>query len=671
ATLPEVRVEGAQDAPRAEMQGARKEVTLDPGALPAGITVVTPAELETLNIGRDISNVFRRVPGVVAGNVDQGDTANGFRTRGFATQGSHGADTAVYVDGVPQNMPSSQAGAGHGPAFLEWLVPGMIGRITVIKGPVSALYGDQNRAGAVSIDTPTGEVLSSAAVSLESYGGRRGSLVLSRQLGASESSPGVNSLLVADVYRTDSYRRDGRLERDNVFWKLTAPIGDGLYSARVNHYRSDFVAPGFLLLGDLRAGRVDPRSSQFGFPGYGSGERTALVLNRVPARGEAGWYATAYAESFERVRAIPTSSVQHNVGSDDRHFFGGRLSRNFTWGDDGALVVGTELRRDKGEAIRQVWRDRSPTPQYLHAHDLDLLTYGLFAQGQYRPLASLKLLAGVRRDTFDYEIDNRKLPAASTDYRASVTTPKLGAVWTLGPKLDVYANVAEGFRSPAAEQISGSGSAGPLNAPGGTVSSVRPTKVRSYDLGFTATPLPGWTAGAGLYKIDNEDEIVGQPDGSFQSVGSTTRRGFELETRWQASVATFLYASYGRVLSARANNPLPTVGARLVLPRHTLKAGIEHRMPMGPGRLILNGDAYLTAGTPYYEGTPQIQLRTMPTYTRFDLKATYERGQYQFSAFAIFQPREFATDASYGTAAGLMVSPQPKTQVGASVRYFF
>lgn len=671
ATLPEVRVESAAEPVAVDLQGRRRDVTLDPTGLPAGVNVVTPAAIDTLNIGRDISNVFRRVPGVVANNIDQGDTGNGFRMRGFATQGTHGADTAVYVDGVPQNMPSSQAGAGHGPAFLEWLVPGMIGRISIVKGPVSALYGDQNRAGAVAIETPVEEVPSSIGTSLESYGGRRASVVLSRRFGQSSASDGVQSLFVADLYRTDSYRRDGGTSRDNVFAKLTTRAGGALYSVRANHYRSDSTAPGYLLLEDLVAGRADPRSSQFGNPGFGSGRRSALVFNRAPAGTEEGWYATAYGETFERQRAIPTSGTQHNVGSDDRHFFGGRLFGNALFGERGALVVGTELRRDRGEAQRQVWRDRQPTPTYVNAQELDLLTYGVFAQGQYRLRADWKLLAGVRRDWFDYDIRNLKLPAASTRYRAGVTTPKLGAVWTVGPSLDLYANVAEGFRSPAAEQISSSGTPGPLGAPGGTVSPVKPTKVRSFDLGMTATPARGWTAGAVVYRIDNEDEIVTQPDGSFRSAGETRRDGYEVEARWQATPALALQASYGRILEARALNPLPTVGARIPVPRHTLKAGVEYRMRAGAGQWTVNADAYLTAGNPYYVGTPQTQLRTMPTYTRYDLKASYEWKQYQVSVFAVFQPLDYASDIAYGASNGLLVSPQPPAQAGVSLRYFF
>lgn len=663
-TLGEISVT-ADSEENAARQIRRTRVTNDSTGLPAALSVITAEEIGTLNVGRDISNVFRRVPGVVANNIDQGDTGNGFRMRGFATQGTHGADTAVYVDGVPQNMPSSQAGAGHGPAYLEWLTPDMIGRIDVVKGPVSALYGDQNRAGAVNLATQFAPVPSSVALSLERYGGRRASLVLSNAFGD------VQSLLIADSYRTDSFRFAGRTERDNLFWKLSTRVGDGLYSLRVNHYRSDSVAPGYLLLPDLQRGALDPRATQYNLPGYGSGQRTGLVFNRTPAAGEAGWSATAYAERFERERGIASSSVQHTVGSDDRRFYGGRLAQNFVFGEHAALVLGGELRRDTGDADRRIWRNGMPTANYIHSQKLDLLTYGLFAQGQYRLAPGFKLLGGARRDAFDYDIGNRKLPGASTSYKDAVTTPKLGAVWSVTPTLDLFANVAEGFRSPAAEQISGSGATGPLGAAGGTVYDVAPSKVKSRDLGFSFSPSPDWITSGSVYHTLNQDEIVAQADGSYKSVGETTRKGFELETRLRFGPRWSAYGSYGRIIEARVNNPLPNTGERLSVPEHQLKLGVEYRQRLGAGRLTLNADAYVTARNPYYVGTPQTQLRMMPTYTRYDLKATYEREQFQFTVFAVFQPHRFASDIAYGSAAGLLVAPQPRTQFGASVRYFF
>ncbi|WP_253700431.1 TonB-dependent receptor plug domain-containing protein [Cupriavidus pauculus] len=241
AVLPTVSVVADNQV---DMQGRRAIVTTDSTALPAAVSTISQEELGTINIGRDISNMFRRVPGVVANNIDQGDTGNGFRMRGFATQGTHGADTAVYVDGVPQNVPSSQAGAGHGPAFLEWMTPDMIGQIDVIKGPVSALYGDQNRAGAVPISTVSGAVPSSIGVGLDRYDGKRVSLVLSGSYAYYAEAAPIQSVFVGDVYRTHSYRYDASTDRDNFMWKLSTKVGDGIYSLRLNHYRSEYRSAG-------------------------------------------------------------------------------------------------------------------------------------------------------------------------------------------------------------------------------------------------------------------------------------------------------------------------------------------------------------------------------------------------------------------------------------------
>jgi outer membrane receptor protein involved in Fe transport len=667
ATLPAVVIRAEKaSVGGAPVVGARNRITVKPAALPSAATTITAGDIAATNMGRDISNVFRRVPGVLANNIDQGETGNGFRMRGFATQGTHGADTAIYVDGVPQNIPSSQGGAGHGPVFLEWLTSDMIGSIDVVKGPVSALFGDQNRAGAVDMVTKRGGSFtpSSVAVTAERYGLKRASLVLSNQLQE------VESLVVAEIYRNDGYRYASRTDRDNIFWKLSTRQGDGLYSLRASYYKANFQAAGHLLLPQLQQG-LDPRSTQFNNPGFGNAERRSLVFNRAPADGEAGWYATAYAETLERTRAIATSATQHTVGHDDRSIVGARLAQNFVYGDRAALMVGAELRRDRGDALRQIYVNRVPTASYVNNQDLDLLTYGLFAQAQYRPVQPLKLLGGLRYDRFDYDIVNRKLPAASTGYRHGVATPKFGAVWTVTPQFDVFANVAQGFRSPAAEQISSSGSTGPLGASGGVISPVSPTKVRSYDLGFTTTPAAGWSVSGAVYYTLNQDEIVLQPDGSYKSVGDTTRKGFELETRYRIGRAASVYASYGRIAEAKVNNPAANTGAKLSVPKHQLKAGADYKTRLGSGQLTLNADGYVISDIPYYVGTPQVLERNMPVYTRYDLRATYDWQDVQVSFYAVLQPHRFGSEIAYGSSAGLLISPVPRRTFGATVRYFF
>lgn len=635
-------------------------------ALPGAVTTVTAEDIATINVGRDISNIFRRVPGVVANNIDQGDTGNGFRMRGFATQGTHGADTAIYIDGVPQNIPSSQGGAGHGPAFLEWLTGDMIDTVDVVKGPVSALYGDQNRAGSVAIATRDGgaSTPSNAAVTLESYGGRRASLTLSGEQGA------VRSLFVADRYHLDGFRRGADLDRVNAFWKLSTNVGDGVYSLRASYYDADYAGAGYLLLPAIDAG-LSPRATQFGLPGFGAANRKTLVFNRSPASGDAGWFATAYAEDFERSRAITTSATQHTYGYDDRSIFGGRGGNTWAFGDTGILTAGVEARSDKGDALRQLYLRGAPTANFINNQDLDLLTYGAFAQGQYSVAPSVKLHAGARYDRFDYDLVNRKLPAASTGYRHGVFTPKYGAIWQAGMNIELFANVAQGFRSPAAEQISASGSLGPLGAAGGTINAgIVPSKVVSHDLGVTARPAAGWTVSGTVYAIKNDDEIINTAPDVYVASGHTTRRGVELDVRYQPGRDVNAYLSYGRILRAQLDNPTPGTGALLSVPAHTWKAGSQVRTSIGPGHLTLNGDVYVTARNPYYTGTPSIR-RDMPTYVRYDVKATYDIGKVQAALFATLQPHATASDIAYGTAAGLLVSTVPRTQAGASLRYFF
>ncbi|WP_270993789.1 TonB-dependent receptor domain-containing protein, partial [Listeria seeligeri] len=156
----------------------------------------------------------------------------------------------------------------------------------------------------------------------------------------------------------------------------------------------------YLSLPALEAG-LDPRSTQFNNPGFGSAKRNSLVFNRTPANGEEGWYLTAYAEQLERTRGISTSAIQHTVGYDDRDIFGGRIAQNIVFGERASLTVGADIRRDRGDALRQIYVNRLPTANYINNQDLNLLTYGIFAQAQYRPVGSLKLLGGLRYDRFD------------------------------------------------------------------------------------------------------------------------------------------------------------------------------------------------------------------------------------------------------------------------------
>ena len=194
--------------------------------------------------------------------------------------------------------------------------------------------------------------------------------------------------------------------------------------------------------------------------------------------------------------------------------------------------------------------------------------------------------------------------------------------------------------------------------------------MRSHDLGIQARPAAGWNVAGAVYTIRNDDEIVNTAPDVFLPSGQTTRRGYEIDVNWQPGRAASAYLSYGRILRARLDNPAPGAGALLSVPAHTWKAGAQYRRALGAGRVTLNGDVYATARNPYYTGTPSVQ-RDMPTYVRYSLKSGYDIGKVQASLALVVQPHRFASDIAYGTAAGLLVSTVPRTQLEGSLRYFF
>ena len=129
----------------------KPQISLGATSLPAQVQVVTPQDIRGLNYWGDSSNLFAQVAGVKAMTYGQGLIGNGIAMRGFPTTGG----VCVYVDGVPQILPSAAGGTGK--FDITWLAPEVIERIEIIKSPFSALYGDYALAGVFNIITKKSE----------------------------------------------------------------------------------------------------------------------------------------------------------------------------------------------------------------------------------------------------------------------------------------------------------------------------------------------------------------------------------------------------------------------------------------------------------------------------------------------------------------------------------
>src|SRR3954468_11503145 len=116
------------------------------------------------------AEVLEVIPGVVVTQHSGSGKANQYFLRGFNLD--HGTDFAVWVDGMPINLPSH--GHGQGYADLNFLIPELVEHIHYRKGPYYADEGDFSAARGAHLHLRRSIDPAFADLRLGSYGYRRG-----------------------------------------------------------------------------------------------------------------------------------------------------------------------------------------------------------------------------------------------------------------------------------------------------------------------------------------------------------------------------------------------------------------------------------------------------------------------------------------------------------------
>ena len=92
--------------------------------------------------------ILETVPGVIITQHAGGGKANQYFLRGFNLD--HGTDFAVFLDGMPLNLPSHAHGEGY--SDMNTVIPEFVQRVNYEKGPYYADVGDFGSAGSAHLD---------------------------------------------------------------------------------------------------------------------------------------------------------------------------------------------------------------------------------------------------------------------------------------------------------------------------------------------------------------------------------------------------------------------------------------------------------------------------------------------------------------------------------------
>jgi TonB family protein len=576
-----------------------------------------------LRLMRTPEDILRAVPGLVIAQHQGGGKADQLFLRGF--DADHGTDVALFIDGVPINMPSH--GHGQGYADLHFLIPETIDRLEVTKGPYFAEYGDFDTAGAVGLHTRHFFKESEASVTY-------GMFQTYRALGIGSFDDRPNGgWMAAEVYGTNGpfENREG-LQRYNVFAKENLQLSPSTTLALLaTAYGSQWSASGQIPERAVSAGVIDRLGAIDPSEG-GQTQRQMLVANLESRMGSGKELdLTAYVVryklrlfndfTFQLRDPINSDEIEQN---DDRTYTGVhvRYHQASHLGEaDFVTTFGASGRYDSNQA--SLYHDRQRvrlpdcfgTPQFCDKVFTGESNLAAYAQEDARLLPWLRIVAGVRADLFEFNVEDQaptsSVPPATGVAQRSIVNPKLAAVFTPTHWWDLYLDAGGGFHSNDARSATTSGGDGALaRAWGGEVGS-RVNLWNQLDLA------------AALWFIYLSSEQVFNADTGGTSASDPTRRyGVDLEARW-ALYQRWLWVDLDLSLAHAAFTVDHGNGSAVALaPTRVITGGVTAVHPSGlRGRLALRhlGDRPATRDASL----------SAEGYTVLDLTAAYRRGPFE------------------------------------------
>lgn len=518
---------------------------------------------------RFIGEELRGLPGIVIGTNDAG-TYTKLTVRGVPNR-IHNDTLAVLVDGVPFLT-------GDDEADLEQLPFGAVGRVDLVRGPMSALYGRGAIAGTISYATREvgRQRLAEATVGAGSHGWRRAGVSL--QTPTSERGA---LLLSGEAQRADGWRDGTGRREDSLFAKHRLELGDW----GVLNVTGTWVGTDQNLAGELPATR---RGEPVPLPGgrrgnwnnddAGFAKRMLTATAILDARPSESLSTTTRLHARRaRTTAIQGFFAPFDPASDVVTFTGFRVDNDTDtlfaeqtadWRSGPVrLLAGASVERvasapletwtgefDFGDLFyaqrrdvrsgRFVNRDQWRRDTLLDADALSL-NHAAYLQGDV-DIGAFGLSAGARFDRFSRRVHYGPSGSgfgpdpvetiADSDQRVS---PKASLTWRLGDALTAYAAYGAGF-SPGF---------GPVWSFRGRDTRLAPELADNVEAGVKGDALDGrLSASLTIYELRRRDLLQLLPvEGTARTIntGRQRSRGVELETTLRPRDGLTLLAAYG------------------------------------------------------------------------------------------------------------------------------
>lgn len=526
--LPEVVVTGRQDSLLNVAESASQGTT---GA----------AQLAARPILRS-GEILETVPGVIITQHAGGGKANQYFVRGFNLD--HGTDFAVFLDGMPLNLPSHAHGEGY--ADMNIVIPEFVERVDYEKGPYYTEVGNYGSAGNAHLVFY--KTLPEDFVTIEGgmYGYLRSVFGISEKLG-----PGYL------LYGAEAYHDDGPWTRPDDYQKfngiMTYSQGDEAtgfsVTARGYHGKwnsSDQIAASFGATNFF--GTLNPTDG-------GVSQRYSLQgeWHRQDESSETCVMAYGFYYYLDLFSDFTYFLTDTNLGDqfeqEDRRWVGGLDARhtifNQWFGKDVENSIGLQVRNDwiHNGLFQTDNRVRVPKTDFNAPGDPtlpatteeDVFTdtqVGVYVENKAQWAEKFRSVIGARGDLDYFDVTSLSTPANSGSAYSLLPSPKMSLIFGPWVKTEFYAQGGFGFHSNdgrgATQTIEPISADNPEpNTPVKRIPALIQTK--GAEIGVRTLALPHLQSTLSLWYLHSDSELQqdGDTGGTVASKEPSNRYGVE------------------------------------------------------------------------------------------------------------------------------------------------
>ena len=555
---------GAQTLPPVTVTATR--IAADPFEVPASVSVVDgDAVRGAARPEVNVSESLGLVPGLAARDRQNFAQDLQLSIRGFGARSTFGVrGVRIYVDGIPATMPDGQGQLSH-------IDLATVGRIEVLRGPFSVLYGNSS-GGVVDVTTDPGE--GPPQVSGTMAAGSNG--LVHPGLRASGATPSLRYVVSANHLGFDGWREHSAVTRDignarldfgaapGRKWTLVANSVDLQADDPLGLPRAQFeTAPRSV---DPAALAFDTRKTVH--------QQQAGVIHEAQLDPADSLRALVYAGErrtvqFQSIPVAPQASPLHPGGVIGlaREYAGTDLRWTHKRDTAFAWVAGISL--DTLGEHRRGWQNFVGTTlgvqgELRRDEDNRVTNVDPYVQGEWKPSERWTITAGVRHSSVRFASHDHYIAGPNGDDSGGVsysaTLPAVAAMFAISPRLHAYAAYGRGFETPTFNELAYR----PSGAPGLNFD-LKPSHSNNFEAGLKGRAARiEWNAAA--FDTRTRDELVTQTNrggrSTFQNAGATRRRGVELDATlqlardWKLQAAqTWLDARYADAFRTCAGTP--------------------------------------------------------------------------------------------------------------------